>query len=310
VVQAAVIPATPDTSPPVIPSTSINVSALNEKVRESVVNILCTITNGPQVSALTGSGVIIDSRGVILTNAHIGQYFLLKDVYGQGSLDCVIRTGNPAREMYHGELLYLSTQWLKENQNEITSEKPMGTGENDFALILITKNANGTPFSGAITALNIDVSDIKIEDAGTETEVLVGYPAGFLGATSISRDLDLVSAVSTIKQIFTFKETTIDLISLGGSVVAQRGSSGGAVVSTDTGKLIGIFVTTSEGATTGERDLRAITLSHINRGFKLETGTDILDYIAGDLNFRLIQFQNILFPTLSTALKSALTKTN
>ena len=31
------------------------------------------------IKAISGSGVIIDSRGVILTNAHLAEYFLLKD---------------------------------------------------------------------------------------------------------------------------------------------------------------------------------------------------------------------------------------
>ena len=49
---------------------------LNEKSRSALVNILCEAT--APLRSTSGSGVIIDSRGVILTNAHIAQLFLFE----------------------------------------------------------------------------------------------------------------------------------------------------------------------------------------------------------------------------------------
>ena len=34
---------------------------------------------GRLFNPISGSGVIVDSRGVVLTNAHVGQFFLLHD---------------------------------------------------------------------------------------------------------------------------------------------------------------------------------------------------------------------------------------
>src|SRR3989344_252919 len=53
--------------------------ALNEQVRAAVVNILCITGSGGPLNSISGSGVIIDPRGIILTNAHVAQYFLLKN---------------------------------------------------------------------------------------------------------------------------------------------------------------------------------------------------------------------------------------
>ena len=61
-------------------------SDINTKTRGALVNILC-ISNTSKVRSVTGSGVVVDPRGVILTNSHIGQYFLLKDYPSQKSVN-------------------------------------------------------------------------------------------------------------------------------------------------------------------------------------------------------------------------------
>ncbi|MEK7555788.1 MAG: hypothetical protein AAB523_00700, partial [Patescibacteria group bacterium] len=81
------------------------------------------------------------------------------------------------------------------------------------------------------------------------------------------------------------------LLSTGGSVVAQKGSSGGGVFSMATGKLIGIVVTSSDEGSTGDRDLRAITLSHINRSMFGDTGMDLNAFLSGDIAERQKNFQ-------------------
>ena len=79
----------------------------------------------------------------------------------------------------------------------------------------------------------------------------------------------------------TFGTNSADVISLGGTIQAQAGSSGGAIVNA-WGRLIGIITTTSEGATTAERDLRAVTLGYINRDLATQTGFDLQAVLAGD----------------------------
>ncbi|HEV8677502.1 MAG TPA: hypothetical protein VN701_01580, partial [Candidatus Paceibacterota bacterium] len=77
------VPAVPVASASIAPSAPqtplLSPEQVNENARASIVNILCLATGNGQENSISGSGVIIDARGVILTNAHVGQYFLLKD---------------------------------------------------------------------------------------------------------------------------------------------------------------------------------------------------------------------------------------
>lgn len=295
--------------PDVIPTVlnQINISALNTKVRESVVNIICS-TNFSPFKITTSTGVIIDSRGVILTNAHAAQYFLLKNYAGSNSIDCVIRSGSPARPNYRGELIFISPEWIEKNRNNLKEETPLGTGENDFALILINKKINGEKITGKFPALEIETADSNIDLEKRVDHIVAGYPAGFLGGATIERDLYIASAVSRIQEIFTFQETTVDLVSLGGNVVAQKGSSGGPVFSSDKNRLVGLIVTTTDAKTTGERDLRAITLSHVDRSLSDSTGKGIKAYLSANLDETLSLFNKNSYPQLSQILKEVLSK--
>src|SRR3989344_8619427 len=78
---------------------------INIETRAALVNILCTSRTG--INGISGSGIIVDSRGVILTNAHVGQYFLLRDYINPGNITCTVRIGSPAQERYTATLLYL-----------------------------------------------------------------------------------------------------------------------------------------------------------------------------------------------------------
>lgn len=284
---------------------SSSTAEVNTEVRKSLVNILCMTTFNP-LKAITGTGVIIDPRGIILTNAHVAQYYLLKNYAGPNSIDCFIRTGSPAVEKYRAELLFISPLWVEENKNNLKEENPLGTGENDFALLLITKNVTGTPLTDTFQALDIETSDSNIDRKQSIDHVVAGYPAGFLGISAVERDLYTASAVARIQEIFTFDTTTVDLMAVGGNVVAQKGASGGAVVSTKDKKLVGLIVTTTDAKTTGERDLRAITLSHVERSLRTSTGKGIKEYVSGNVNETLRAFQDSTFVYLAGILKNVL----
>ena len=282
----------------------LSIPSLNTKVRQSVVNILCSTLFGNPLKAVTGTGVVIDPGGVVLTNAHIAQYYLLETLNGQKYIDCTIRTGSPAYPAYRGKLLYISSRWVEDNKDNLNVEKPLGTGENDFGFILITEKSDGSPLSSDLPALEVATDDSDVDRTSKVSHIVAAYPAGFLGFEAVEKELYMASAVSYIKEVFTFKTTSIDLISLGGTVVAQRGASGGAVVSSRSDKLVGLIVTTSDALTTEDRDLRAITLSHINRSIKEETGSDISDYLSGDLKQKQVNFGNNTFPYLSRLIQS------
>ena len=305
-VESAVANLKPETAilPPPTPP---NIPELNKKVRESLVNILCS-TNFSPFKTITATGVIIDPRGVIITNAHVGQYFLLQNYAGTNSIDCVIRVVSPAKPKYLGNLIFISPKWIEKNKNNLKEENPLGTGENDFALIMLNKKTNGERLTEKFSYLEIETEDSNIDRDKKIDHITAGYPAGFLGATAVEKDLYIASAVSRIQEIFTFQETTVDLVSLGGNIVAQKGSSGGAVFSSDKKRLLGLIVTTTDAKTTDERDLRAITLSHVNRSMKESSGKGIKEYLSGNLDETLSLFNKDEFPYLSKILKDILSK--
>lgn len=249
---------------------------LNEIVRKAVVNIFCTTKTSGSLYPVTGSGVVISDTGIILTNAHLAQYFLLKDFNGQKDfVQCIIRTGNPAYPTYNAELVYISPTWVEENKTVLIEQNPQGTGEHDYAFLKITGRIDGSN----IEKLPYIPLNIKENNKKDLTTLLASYPAGFLGGQSILRDLYQSSSITSISDIYTFGSSTIDLISVGGTVVSQKGSSGGAVVN-ENGEMIGLISTESEATKTSDRDLRAITVAYINRDLKDDYGQNLIDILT------------------------------
>lgn len=277
-------------------------SSINEDVRASLVNILCVTKSGGPLMPISGSGIVIDARGIILTNAHIAQYLLLKDYIVKDYVECIIRTGSPAYPLYTTELLYVSEAWIRENAVQIDSENPVGTGEHDYALLRITGTVSDDPI-GVIPHTPIDTKELAV-DVGSEA-LVAGYPAGFVGGITIQKSLYPASSVTSVREVFTFATSTVDLISVGGSIVAQKGSSGGAVVGRD-GRLKGLVVTSTQAASTNDRDLRAITLSHINRDIKMSTGYSLGEFLSRNLSTESHRFITTVAPTLTRLLENAL----
>ena len=137
--------------------------------------------------------------------------------------------------------------------------------------------------------------------------VLVSYPAEFLGGISITKDLNIASAVTTIQDFFTFSENTIDLISVGGTVVSQKGASGGPVVDRF-GTVIGIISTSSDGKLTSERRLYAVTPAYINRTLQSEIGITLGQLLSGDSASLAKEFQINIAPALTKTLTDELNK--
>jgi len=279
---------------------------LNETVRSAVVNILCTTAGAGPLSPISASGVVVDSRGIVLTNAHVAQYFLLKNYPTPNFVECIIRTGSPAYPTYRAELLFLPPSWIAKNAQKIDDERPTGNGEHDYALLRITKTVadENVPLLPYLPLL------VGSPQEGSSV-LLAGYPAGFLGGATIAKELYAVSANSTVGNIYTFDTNTIDLFSIGGSVVAQQGSSGGAVAqataeSPNGAALVGLIVTSSDAETTSERDLRALSTQYIIRDFERERGLALADYLGLNLAEEQARFQLTTVPTLTTALTNVL----
>ncbi|MBI5003681.1 trypsin-like peptidase domain-containing protein [Candidatus Kaiserbacteria bacterium] len=252
---------------------------VNVSTRGTLVNILCMAPHGASVQPISGSGVIIDPRGVILTNAHVAQYVLLSES-PRIDLVCSIRIGSPATPRWKAEVLYIPPVWVTAHVGEINTSHPQGTGEHDYALLRITGSIDSSPALSSFPYLSFDTREV----IGFLGDPVLGaaYPAEFVGGYSALNNLNVVSSVSTIDQLMTFDVNSVDMISIGGVIEAQSGSSGGAVVNA-WNKLIGIITTTSEGVTTAERKLHAITMSYVDRDIKTQTGQYLDTYLQGDL---------------------------
>ena len=283
--------------PPII--VPLSFTDVNLRTREALVNILCTTGPGGLLNPISASGIIVSPSGIVITNAHAAQYFLLKDYPTPGNIQCVLRAGNPAQPKYTAELLLVSPQWVYDNASMIVSQDPTGTGEHDYAFLRINGTTN--PHVSLPPSFPYLEADTREEAVAVGDQALVaGYPAGFLGGIAIQRDLYVSSSVTPVREIFTF-ETLIDLFSIGGSIVAQKGSSGGPVVSS-TGKLVGVIVTSTDSDTTGGRDLRAITLAHVDRSLARHSATSISKLLSGNLENEAFDFQTGTAPTLTRLL--------
>lgn len=281
----------------------VDFESINQFARKATVNILCSAKGG-ELSPISGTGVIVEPNGLILTNAHIGQYLLLKDFKQKDFIDCIARTGSPAYPKYNLELVYISPTWVGENKTLLKQENPKGTGENDFAFLRITKMIDDTNLPKEFPFVTMNIR----ENIGVnEPVVLVSYPAGFLRGLSILQNLNITSAITRIQDVFTFKDGTIDIIAVGGTVVSQKGSSGGLVVD-ENSTLIGVISTSSDGNTTESRGLNAITLSHISRVIKKELGINMVQFLNQDYSDFAKIFASTTAPTLTKLITDELNK--
>ena len=255
-----------------------NAASTTTPIENATVNLYCLIkANGVTYSA-TGSGVFIHESGIILTNAHVAQYFLLSNDSGRAKTRCHVRDGSPAKEHYEVSLMYLSPNWAKATVEATAAKQPRkGTGEWDFALLRVTEAKKGQlPERFPALPLNFGVPLF----INGEEVTAGGYPAEGLGFRAIQKKLARVTATSTIDRVQSFERPFQDMLALTPSRAAASGVSGGPVVDA-ADRLMGIIVTLQEGnVPKDDRSLRAITLAYIDRMFRTETGYSLAGFIA------------------------------
>ncbi len=265
---------------------------LNTNTRNVLVNIFCSSSGS--ISPVSGSGVIIDSRGVVLTNAHVAQYVLLSENPAI-NLACTLRTGSPAKDTWKARVLYIPPIWVTEHVAELNTSHPQGTGEHDYALLLIMGTSDGSPPPSQFPYLPYDARE-AVGFAGDEV-LVASYPAEFIKGLATINNLYAASSFTTVNKLLTFKTGSVDAISLHGVIGAQGGSSGGAVVNL-WGRLIGLITTTSDEATTAARNLNALSLTYISRDLEIQTGDDLATVLEGDLAAKKQTFDTNVLPAL------------
>lgn len=268
-----VVASTPVVSaaPAVASSGDMGLDAAASVLREALVNIICYAPNGSKLHSISGSGVFIDSKGIILTNAHVAQYFLL----ASRGVSCTIRSGGPAIDKYKAALIYLPYAWVNANADILTKTEAIGTGEYDFALLAVTKSATSSDLPSSFPAISL----AQLPPASGTPVVIASYGAQFLEAGQIQSSLYPTVVFGSVKDIYTFVLNTIDILALGGSAAAQEGSSGGGVADVS-GTLIGTITTSTVQGATATRSLDAITASYIRSEYARETGASLDTLLA------------------------------
>ncbi len=279
---------------PIVTSSPNSVSLnLQEKAERAVVNIYCTSQSGNLITIVTGSGVIIDPRGIILTNAHVADHFLLNDYLKDPNKSCLIRRGSPAAAAYRADLIYISSSWLRlygQNINDVY--QPQETGAGDYALLAIIGTSGGASLPSTFSYV---APQVTADSLSVGTSVLgIGYPANSLSSAAVVRNLLIKSSALNITATYTFNSNNgKDLIRTNSSVIAERGSSGGGILNQN-GDLIALIATTvTDSGNTSLQDLQAITLNYINSDIRNETGFSLGTYLNKNLNTLVENFKSI-----------------
>lgn len=272
---------------------------------EALVNIFCTFTTDTTIRTTTGTGFFVNDDGVILTNAHVAQYLLLGETEAFGEAECIVRSGDPATPNYRADLLYIPPTWVQENATLITDTAPTGTGERDYALLYVTESINETSLPETFPALKVKTTLLPRSVKGLDV-IAAGYPATALIRNGANTPLRLITASTSVSELYTFGSNYADVFSIRGSAVGAEGASGGPVVNED-GEVIGMIVTRGDDTIDGDGSLRAITLSHIHRTILEETGFSLEKNIGGDITNRAEIFTNTIAPFLTSVLSEQLT---
>lgn len=254
------------------------------------VKIRCLQTTDKYKRLASGTGFLINSKGVIMTNAHVAQFLLLKDAEALGKTECVATVGTNENDAYSLGLLYISPSWLLKHASLIDSVTPKGTGENDFALVYVTGQKNGEAITKLFPFLPPATSPLSKTIKGKEVTI-VGYPR--LEDKSTPQTI----ATTTITDIFTFGSGYADIVSLASSTLGHQGASGGPVID-EYGRAIGILTTKDPGTTI----LNAITMAHVDRGLKSEIDFDLASYLQGNLDYKAEVFNKTVSPILQQIL--------
>lgn len=263
---------------PIIPTSvapassgGMGLDAAASVLREALVNIICYAPGGGGLHSISGSGVFVDPKGIILTNAHVAQYFLL----ASRDVSCTIRSGGPATDKYEATLIYLPDAWVNANADILTKTDPVGTGEYDFAFLAVTKSATSADLPSSYPSIPL----AQLPPASGTPVVIASYGAQFLEAGQIQSSLFPTVVFGSVKDVYTFALNTIDILALGGSAAAQEGSSGGGVADAS-GALIGTITTSTVQGATDTRSLDAITASYIRSEYARETGSSLDTLLA------------------------------
>ncbi len=275
-----------------------NSSEVAFDVKDVVVNIVCLEQTSTFTRLSSGSGVLVSSSGLVITNAHVAYPFLQTKQFNKDTYTCTVRRADTANFGYNAELVYYPLDWLADNRDVIKDPSPIGTGEDDYAILLITSPLALAPNPGSFQFASLDVSS---SDLKSDIPVTVaGYPSSNSGIFEIDTNPGLKVAQTYINEFFTFSTRSFDVMRTGINDVAKRGSSGGGVFKDNA--LYGIVVTTND---TGEGSyLNALTMPYIKDDFEKDTGMNLDEFVTTSLDILKLRFEISYKDTLSQIISS------
>lgn len=264
--------------------------------KDAVVNLFCMDRYGGYDYSGSGSGVVVDPRGVILTNAHVVWPYMAFAEWPNPSLyQCSVRIGSPAKPFYKAQLLYVPQEYMEKafaRMYDYQAEEKHIYGENDYAFLLIT----GRTDVSATLPTSFPYRPIYTGPVLGEGSFIydVGYPAGYLGGLTMQNSLGQAASPTRIFQRKSIKGTTdINIFSYLADIAGQAGSSGGPVFKAG-GEVAGLNTFVDEFASnTSEQILYAVSGWYINEDLKRDSGLSLGEFLAqGDFSARSKAFMD------------------
>lgn len=252
-----------------LPATRNSSNKVEDKIKSSVGNLFCTTIKGNKIEKRTGSVVAISNTGVMITNAHVAEHLLLSNTSQNISQTCFVRTGSPALKAYSAKVLFMPDEWVYANKDNLKYQSLSGTGEHDYALIVLTEKVNQT--SPSLSFLNP-----KGQTLSPDKKIFAsGYPV--FGASILDNALYNRTESLYITKTWGLGKTNTDLADTSATVIATVGSSGGAITDTE-GNLIGIIVASSVDQSLNKPSIRLISLDYIEKDIKEKTGKTLSSF--------------------------------
>lgn len=252
VVRIIPAPRPPETAPP--PPVALGDAEFYARFAPAVVQIFCRT----QALLFSASGVIVNERGLILTNAHVADV-----VKKSGEEQCEARHGNPASSFAGVSVVFVADTTAKIPDTQVP--------QRDLAFLTLRDARE----SFAVAPISLAVLDIN-----TPLYTL-GYPSEFLQGVAATDRSNLVFSILPVGGLADIdgNGNTAEGYIFKGGIILQQGSSGTALFRRD-GSVAGIIFATTKGATTADRNGIALMTPYIDAILQLETGQGLAEFIA------------------------------
>ncbi len=234
------------------PKIRLSQSELYTKAQSRVVNFFCSKPGGIRVA----SGVIISSKGHILTNAHVAEGF-------DKGYECMIRQGSPARSIGYAKLVMYPAAYTN-------SKTRQEQAENDVSVWIMSRGNGSDPLPESFPYYDIDEFYFPETNQPLAT---FSYPSELLGYETLLKSLNMLFAETIVS------ESDINFILSTSGLSSQIGSSGGVLVDIYKNRFAGIIFGVSNDETISKRTLFSLTPNSVARIIKNETGQTLLEFL-------------------------------